>query len=114
MTLLETLTALSGNEKLFVTIKDSEGTELVTFNASGYPSIESDLEAKVVDSIEIISQQKVTINLVAENVEPTNDDSNNATEPTEPNSDTNNTEPTNTTTEPTTEPTEPSSEPTNP
>jgi hypothetical protein len=111
MTLLETLTALSGNEKLFVTIKDSEGTELVTFNASGYPSIESDLEAKVVDSIEIISQQKVTINLVAENVEPTNDDSNNATEP---NNDTNNTEPTNTPTEPTTEPTEPSSEPTNP
>lgn len=111
MTLLETLTALSGNEKLFVTIKDSEGTELVTFNASGYPSIESDLEAKVVNSIEIISQQKVTINLVAENVEPTNDDSNNATEP---NNETNNTEPTNTTTEPTTEPTEPSSEPTNP
>jgi hypothetical protein len=111
MTLLETLTALSGNEKLFVTIKDSEGTELVTFNASGYPSIESDLEAKVVDSIEIISQQKVTVNLVAENVEPTNDDSNNATEP---NNDTNNTEPTNTPTEPTTEPTEPSSEPTNP
>jgi len=111
MTLLETLTALSGNEKLFVTIKDSEETELVTFNASGYPSIESDLEAKVVDSIEIISQQKVTVNLVAENVEPTNDDSNNATEP---NSDTNNTEPTNTPTEPTTEPTEPSSEPTNP
>lgn len=110
MTLLETLTALSGNEKLFVTIKDSEGTELVTFNASGYPSIESDIEAKVVDSIEIISQQKVTVNLVAENVEPTND-SNNATEP---NNDTNNTEPTNTTTEPTTEPTEPSSEPTNP
>jgi hypothetical protein len=111
MTLLETLTALSGNEKLFVTIKDSEGTELVTFNASGYPSIENDLEAKVVDSIEIISQQKVTVNLVAENVEPTNDDSNNATEP---NNDTNNTEPTNTPTEPTTEPTEPSSEPTNP
>ena len=111
MTLLETLTALSGNEKLFVTIKDSEGTELVTFNASGYPSIESDLEAKVVDSIEIISQQKVTVNLVAENVEPTNDDSNNATEP---NNDTNNAEPTNTPTEPTTEPTEPSSEPTNP
>lgn len=111
MTLLETLTALSGNEKLFVTIKDSEGAELVTFNASGYPSIESDLEAKVVDSIEIISQQKVTVNLVAENVEPTNDDSNNATEP---NNDTNNTEPTNTPTEPTTEPTEPSSEPTNP
>ena len=111
MTLLETLTALSGNEKLFVTIKDSEGVELVTFNASGYPSIESDLEAKVVDSIEIISQQKVTINLVAENVEPTNDDNNNATEP---NNGTNNTEPTNTPTEPTTEPTEPSSEPTEP
>ena len=104
MTLLETLTALSGNEKLFVTIKDSEGTELVTFNASGYPSIESDLEAKVVDSIEIISQQKVTINLVAENTEPTNNDG----------SDTNNTEPTNTPTEPTTEPTEPTTEPTNP
>lgn len=111
MTLLETLTALSGNEKLFVTIKDSEGTELVTFNASGYPSIESDLESKVVDSIEIISQQKVTVNLVAENVEPTNDDNNNATEP---NNDTNNAEPTNTPTEPTTEPTEPSSEPMNP
>ena len=105
MTLLETLTALSGNEKLFVTIKDSEGTELVTFNASGYPSIESDLEAKVVDSIEIISQQKVTINLVAENTEPTNNDG----------SDTNNTEPTNTdTSNPSSEPTEPTTEPTNP
>jgi len=105
MTLLETLTALSGNEKLFVTIKDSEGTELVTFNASGYPSIESDLEAKVVDSIEIISQQKVTINLVAENTEPTNDDG----------SDTNNTEPTNTdTSNPSSEPAEPTTEPTNP
>lgn len=105
MTLLETLTALSGNEKLFVTIKDSEGTELVTFNASGYPSIESDLEAKVVDSIEIISQQKVTINLVAENVEPTNNDG----------SDTNNTEPTNTdTSNPSSELAEPTTEPTNP
>ena len=105
MTLLETLTALSGNEKLFVTIKDSEGTELVTFNASGYPSIESDLEAKVVDSIEIISQQKVTVNLVAENTEPTNNDG----------SDTNNTEPTNTdTSNPSSEPTEPTTEPTNP
>lgn len=104
MTLLETLTALSGNEKLFVTIKDSEGTELVTFNASGYPSIESDLEAKVVDSIEIISQQKVTVNLVAENTEPTNDGS-----------DTNNTEPTNTdTSNPSSEPAEPTTEPTNP
>ena len=105
MTLLETLTALSGNEKLFVTIKDSEGTELVTFNASGYPSIESDLEAKVVDSIEIISQQKVTINLVAENTEPTNNDG----------SDTNNAEPTNTdTSNPSSEPAEPTTEPTNP
>lgn len=105
MTLLETLTALSGNEKLFVTIKDSEGTELVTFNASGYPSIESDLEAKVVDSIEIISQQKVTVNLVAENTEPTNNDG----------SDTNNTEPTNTdTSNPSSEPAEPTTEPTNP
>lgn len=103
MTLLETLTALSGNEKLFVTIKDSEGTELVTFNASGYPSIESDLEAKVVDSIEIISQQKVTVNLVAENTEPTNNDG----------SDTNNTEPTNTdTSNPSSEPAEPTTEPT--
>lgn len=105
MTLLETLTALSGNEKLFVTIKDSEGTELVTFNASGYPSIESDLEAKVVDSIEIISQQKVTVNLVAENTEPTNNDG----------SDTNNTEPTNTdTSNPSSELAEPTTEPTNP
>jgi len=105
MTLLETLTALSGNEKLFVTIKDSEGTELVTFNASGYPSIESDIESKVVDSIEIISQQKVTVNLVVENTEPTNNDG----------SDTNNTEPTNTdTSNPSSEPTEPTTEPTNP
>ena len=103
MTLLETLTALSGNEKLFVTIKDSEGTELVTFNASGYPSIESDLETKVVDSIEIISQQKVTVNLVAENTEPTNNDG----------SDTNNAEPTNTdTSNPSSEPAEPTTEPT--
>lgn len=105
MTLLETLTALSGNEKLFVTIKDSEGTELVTFNASGYPSIESDLETKVVDSIEIISQQKVTVNLVAENTEPTSNDG----------SDTNNAEPTNTdTSNPSSEPAEPTTEPTNP
>ena len=100
MTLLETLTALSGNEKLFVTIKDGEGTELVTFNASGYPSIESDLEASVVDTIEIISQQKVTVNLVAENTEPTNDDNNNDNN----NDDNNNNN----------EPVEPNTEPTNP
>lgn len=105
MTLLDTLTALSGNEKLFVTIKDGEGTELVTFNASGYPSIESDLEASVVDTIEIISQQKVTVNLAAENTEPTNDDNNNDSNNNNSNNDDNNNN---------NDPVEPNTEPTNP
>lgn len=107
MTLLETLTALSGNEKLFVTIKDGEGAELVTFNASGYPSIESDLEASVVDTIEIISQQKVTVNLAVENAEPTNDDNNNDNN--NNNNDNNNDDNNNNndTVEPNTEPTNP-------
>lgn len=108
MTLLETLTALSGNEKLFVTIKDGEGTELVTFNASGYPSIESDLEASVVDTIEIISQQKVTVNLAAENTEPTNDDNNNNNNnDNNNNDDNNNNNNNNDSVEPNTEPTNP-------
>lgn len=61
MTLNEVMQALVGNEKLYVTLTDGEGEEMITFNASGYQSVESDILAYTVTTITITSPTKVSM-----------------------------------------------------
>lgn len=63
MTLISLLTILSGNKKLYITLKDTEGNELITFNAAGYQSVESDLGDYTVNSFVINSTTKAEITI---------------------------------------------------
>ena len=63
MTLISLLTILSENEKLYITLKDTEGNELITFNAAGYQSVESDLGDYTVNSFVINSTTKAEITI---------------------------------------------------
>ena len=68
MDLSELLVALASNAKLFITLADKEGTTLITFNAAGYESVESDLGSRVVNKITVDSPSSVTV--VLEDAEP--------------------------------------------
>lgn len=63
MTLSDLLVALSGNVNLFITLTDKTGVEMITFNAAGYESVESDLGARVVKKITIGSPAEVSVML---------------------------------------------------
>ena len=63
MTLTNLLPTLAGNASLFITLTDKTGTELITFNAAGYASVESDLGARAVLRITLSSLNKVAIAL---------------------------------------------------
>ena len=61
MTLTDLLVALASNQKLYITLKDKEGNDLITFNAAGYESVESDLGSRVVKKITVGSPAEVSI-----------------------------------------------------
>lgn len=61
MTLSELLVALANNQKLYITLDDKNGNELITFNAAGYESVESDLGTRVVNKITIVSPSAVSV-----------------------------------------------------
>lgn len=63
MTLSELLAALANNQKLCITLADTEGVEMITFNAPGYESIEGDLGSREVKRIKIASQTSVVVTL---------------------------------------------------
>ena len=62
MVLSDLLVALANNSKLFVTLIDGE-TELISFNAAGYESVESDLGARTVDKIIVDSVSSIQVYL---------------------------------------------------
>lgn len=64
MTLADVLVALAGNTKQFITLVDGE-TELITFNAAGYASVESDITERTVDTITIVDPCNIKIALTA-------------------------------------------------
>ena len=59
--LLEALGANGANPDVNVTIIDNNDNPLITYNAAGYGSIESDLSAKKVKKIVINSMTAVTV-----------------------------------------------------
>jgi hypothetical protein len=61
MALTDLLVALASNQKLYITLKDKEGNDLITFNAAGYESVESDLGSRVVKKITVGSPAEVSI-----------------------------------------------------
>lgn len=63
MTLADLLVALKDNTKQFITLVDGEN-ELITFNAAGYASVESDITERTVDSITIVDPCNIKITLV--------------------------------------------------
>ena len=63
MTLLNLLPALAGNTNLFITLVDKTGSELITFKAAGYASVESDLGIRGVLSITLDSPNTATIKI---------------------------------------------------
>lgn len=63
MTLANVFSALSANEGLNITLVNSAGSNLITFNASGYASVESDLGARTVTAIKVISSSSVEITI---------------------------------------------------
>ena len=68
MTLSDLLVALAGNQKLYITLAALDGTALITFNAAGYTSVESDLGSRTVNKITINSPSEIVITL--ENATP--------------------------------------------
>ena len=68
MTLTQALTALAGNTGVNITLNQKSGdvvTPLITFNAPGYASVESDLMSKTVNSITVTSSKSITIEINA-------------------------------------------------
>ena len=63
MALSDLLVTLTSNQKLFITLADDNGTALITFNAAGYTSVESDLGSRVVKRIKIESPSAITVTL---------------------------------------------------
>ena len=61
MTLSELLVALANNQKLYITLDDKNGNELITFNAAGYESVESDLGTRVVNKVTIVSPSSISV-----------------------------------------------------
>lgn len=82
MTLAETLAALSNNTNVNITLMDDQDNALITFNAVGYPSIESDLGTRVVKAIKVASGTSVVISLKEAN--STSDPTSDPTDPTDP------------------------------
>lgn len=85
MTLLETLAALANNTNANITLMDDQDNQLITFNAAGYSSVESDLGTRKVNSIKVASGTSVIISLSATNAgDPSGDPS---TDPSDPSGD---------------------------
>lgn len=63
MQLTDLLVALSGNKGLFITLTDKTGVEMITFNAGGYESVESDLGAREVEKVTLDGLNKMAIAL---------------------------------------------------
>ena len=61
MALSDLLVTLANNTKLYITLTDEEGNVLITFNAPGYESVESDLGPRVVKKIKIDNPGTVTV-----------------------------------------------------
>lgn len=61
MKLSDVLKALAGNANLTVTIIDGDGNNLISFNASGYESVESDLQEHEAKKITITGTKEVAI-----------------------------------------------------
>lgn len=61
MVLSDLLVALASNQKLYLALMDKEGNALITFNAAGYESVESDLGSRVVNKITVDSTTLVSI-----------------------------------------------------
>lgn len=61
MKLSDLLKALAGNENLTITLIDSDGVKLISFNASGYESVESDLQTHEAKKIQISGTKEVNI-----------------------------------------------------
>lgn len=65
MTLLQLLTALSSNSKLNISVLDSDGESLITFNAAGFESIAGNVTERTVESITVDSGTSVVVKLTA-------------------------------------------------
>lgn len=65
MTLLQLLTALSSNSKLNISVLDSDGESLITFNAAGFESIADDVTGRTVESITVDSGTSIVVKLTA-------------------------------------------------
>jgi len=68
MNLSDLLVALANNTKLYITLADKNGNDLITFNAAGYESVESDLGTREVNRIEIVTPSAV--NVILEDATP--------------------------------------------
>ena len=64
MALSDLIVALNDNDKLYITLIDGDA-ELISFNAAGYASVESDLGARTVDKIVVDSVSVIKVVLTA-------------------------------------------------
>lgn len=63
MILSDVLVALSVNANVNIVLVDDADNQLITFNAAGYASIESDLGARVVKNIKINNAKEVIVSI---------------------------------------------------
>jgi len=83
--LLEALGANGANPDVNVTIIDNNDVPLITYNAAGYGSIESDLSAKKVKKILINSMTAVTVYIDDDDVPEPDPDPTPDPDPVDPN-----------------------------
>ena len=69
MKLSDVLTALANNAGVNITLIAKEGAALVTFNAAGYQSIESDLQNLAVTEIKIVNSKDISL-ILGDEVSP--------------------------------------------
>lgn len=63
MILSDVLVALSVNANVNIVLVDDADNQLITFNAAGYASIESDLGARAVKNIKINNAKEVIVSI---------------------------------------------------
>lgn len=61
MILAEFLKTMRANDKVNITLIDSDDNVLITFNCKGYEAVESDIQKRVVNKIKVDTEKLILV-----------------------------------------------------
>ena len=61
MVLAEFLKAMKSNDKVNITLIDSNDNVLITFNCKGYEAVETDIQKRVVNKVKVDTERLVLV-----------------------------------------------------